>query len=364
MRVNLLLLLAVTELAPSQQNSVPLFRSESNLVPIEVQVVDRNTRQPVAGLTRDDFEVFDEGERKEIVAFDDGSGPRDVALLLDVSGGPINEGVIFAAKALLGLQRPEDRLALLSFSDGAAELRAPLTDDERRIEQALYQVFTRDRRRATKNSRLLDAIRSAEKILADTAVPRRPLIIAVTHNREKNSKTRQEDLIRSLLKRSIRLEALTIPQEWPSSTPYRGRIVGNPSLGFPTVGPPEPPPPAPPTFLDNLHSVEPVAAATGGQTIHLDYANARRAASPDETGRTWNVATIASVIETEILARFREEYGLAIRGASSPEPKFRRLVVKLSPEAERRYPDAVVYARSGYYSSQPDNSTSQENRKQ
>lgn len=97
------LLILAAGLAFGQQNSIPLFRSESNLVPIEVQVVDRQTRQPVAGLTRDDFLVFDEAEPKEIVAFDDGSGPRDVALLLDISGGFTNEGVLFAFHSSLRL---------------------------------------------------------------------------------------------------------------------------------------------------------------------------------------------------------------------------------------------------------------------
>lgn len=49
--------------------------------------------------------VPDEAEPKDIVAFDDGSGPCDVALLLDVSGNFVNEGVLFSALGLLGLHR-------------------------------------------------------------------------------------------------------------------------------------------------------------------------------------------------------------------------------------------------------------------
>ena len=137
------LLILAAGLAFGQQNYIPLFRSESNLVPIEVQVVDPETRKPVAGLTGDNFLIFDEAERKEIVAFDDGSGPRDVALLLDISGGFTNEGVLFTALALLELQRQEDRVALLSFSDGPAKLRTPLTRDAWRDQKGTRSDFLR-----------------------------------------------------------------------------------------------------------------------------------------------------------------------------------------------------------------------------
>lgn len=345
------LLVFAVGLAFGQQNSAPTFRSESNLVPIEVQVVEGQSRRPVGELTRDDFLVFDEGNQTEIVAFDDGSGPRDVALLLDVSGGFANEGVYFSALALLELQREQDRVALLSFSDGRAELRTPLTRAADEIKRGLDQIFSVDRnnnRRSVKNSRLLDAIRSAAEALVETEAPRRPLIVVVTHNREKSSTARQQDLIADLLTRSIRVEAITIPEEWASSGPRIGGFFGNPHLGLPSTSTNRTPPP--PEYLEDLHSVEPIAAATGGQVVHLDYLNARRVPAGQPNGRTWDVGTVAAIIDRELLSRIREEYGLAIRGASSAKPQFHRLEVKLSPEAQKQYPNAVIYSRSGYYS--------------
>jgi VWFA-related protein len=360
MRVLLAVAVAVA-LAFGQEAPAPLFRTDSNLVPIEVQVLDGQTGQPIAGLTRDDFIVFDESKMTEVVAFDDGSGPRDIALLLDVSGGFTNEGVNFCAMALLGLQRQEDRVALLSFSDRAARRRTSLTKDKEEIKRALDQIFAVDRnndRRSVKNSRLLDAIGSAADTLSETTAPRRPLVVVVTHNRERNSTVRQPVLVDSLLTRSIRVEAITIPQEWVSSGLRFGGSV-NPALGIPgrRSSPRTPPDPK---FLENLRSVEPVTSATGGKVIHLDYVNARRVPAGQSTGRTWDVATVAAIIERDVLARFRDEYGLAIRGASSPKPQFRRLTIKLSPEAEQRHPGAVIYARSGYYTAQSDDSRSAE----
>lgn len=354
------LLLFAVGLAFGQQNPAPTFRSESNLVPIEVQVVEGQSGRPIGGLTRDDFLVFDDGNQTEIVAFDDGSGPRDVALLLDVSGGFTNEGVYFSALALLELQREQDQVALLSFSDGRAQLRTPLTRDADEIKRGLDQIFSVDRnnnRRSVKNSRLLDAIRSAAEALVETEAPRRPLIVVVTHNREMSSTVRQQDLIAELLTRSIRAEAITIRQEWATSGPRIGGFFGNPHLGLPSSRTPTRTPPAP-EYLDDLHSVEPIAAATGGQVVHLDYQNARRAPAGQPNGRTWDVGTVADIIDRELLSRIREEYGLAIRGASSAKPQFHRLEVKLSPETQKQYPNAVIYSRSGYYTAAPGDSQS------
>jgi hypothetical protein len=276
-----------------------------------------------------------------------------------VSGGFTNEGVFYSALAFLELQREEDRVALVSFSDGPARLRTSLTRDASEIRLGLHEIFSVDRNnnnRSVKNSKLLDAIRFAADVLVKTETPRRPLIVVVTHNREKGSAAKPQDIIAWLLMRSIRVEAVTIPQEWVSSKPWVSGFFGNPALGFPGRRVPPKQPPPPPEFLADLHSVETIAAATGGQVVHLDYVNAVRVPFGQPTGRTWDVTTVATIIEREVLARIREQYGLAIRGASSDKAEFRRVAVKLSAEAQKRYPNAVVYARSGYYTAPPGDS--------
>ena len=63
----------------------PLFRGESDAVRVFVTVLDRDGRL-VTTLTRDDFEVRDEGKPQPITLFDNTPQPVRLIVMLDVSG--------------------------------------------------------------------------------------------------------------------------------------------------------------------------------------------------------------------------------------------------------------------------------------
>ncbi len=62
----------------------PTFRSGSRVVPSYVTVVDANNRL-VTDLTRDDFEVLDNGRPQDITIFDNEVRPFTVVVMLDTS---------------------------------------------------------------------------------------------------------------------------------------------------------------------------------------------------------------------------------------------------------------------------------------
>ena len=332
-----------------QQPSPPVFEADTNLVLIDAQVLDKETRQPISGLTRADFVVLDKGVPSDIVAFDDLRAPLNILLLLDVSGGFTNEGVQFCTAALLELREPDDRVALISFSDGKAKWTTGFTDDDGELEHAQKQIFLVDRnnsRRRVSNSKLLDAIHSGTDMFAGTPKKmRRPVILVITHNREKRSSNNQQDVIDKLLGASVRLEAITIPQEKTAIRLWsRGDFIGMPRK------PPAPSQPSPPEFLEDLHSVEPIVEATGGQTVHLNYENASRVPRGTPVPREWKVPLLIDILDERIMKRLRNQYTLGIRGQEAAgESQFRRLDVQLSEAARRRYPHAVIYARLGYF---------------
>ena len=73
------LVLSVAAAAAAQQPQIPgAFRSRITMVPVDVRVVDRQGR-PVTGLTRDDFEVFEDGRAQEIAAFEPVTFTADAA---------------------------------------------------------------------------------------------------------------------------------------------------------------------------------------------------------------------------------------------------------------------------------------------
>lgn len=81
--------------------------------------VNRSGR-PLRGLTEEDFEVVEDGTRREIVTFGNGEEPLSAAVLLDLSGsmsGVRCELALAAAGAFLSRLSDADRAMVLAFSD-------------------------------------------------------------------------------------------------------------------------------------------------------------------------------------------------------------------------------------------------------
>src|SRR3970282_1674033 len=83
-RVPALMVIGVLSLGFSVAAQEPTFRSGSRVVPSYVTVVDASNRL-VTDLTRDDFEVFDNGRPQEITIFDNEVRPFTVVVMLDTS---------------------------------------------------------------------------------------------------------------------------------------------------------------------------------------------------------------------------------------------------------------------------------------
>ncbi len=95
------------------------FHSGVLTVPVAVTVVDPQGR-PVTGLTRDDFEILEDGTPQPVSAFAGGRVPVSVGLVLDTSDSMRGQAIAQARAALdrfLGeLLRPEDEAFVATFS--------------------------------------------------------------------------------------------------------------------------------------------------------------------------------------------------------------------------------------------------------
>ena len=113
------------------------FRVSVDAVRVDALVLDGN--RPVAGLTAEDFELWDSGvaQRIDSIAFED--VPLSVMLVLDASGsvrGAPLEHLKQAAAAVIGLLQPGDRAALLTFAE-EIDLSCDWTSDPRQLERAI-----------------------------------------------------------------------------------------------------------------------------------------------------------------------------------------------------------------------------------
>jgi Ca-activated chloride channel family protein len=94
----------------------PVFRGGGDAVRVFVTVTDRDGRI-VTDLTREDFEIRDDGELQPIAVFDNTPQPLRLVVMLDVSGSmqgnlPLLRG---AARGLFGRLLPDDLVRVGSF---------------------------------------------------------------------------------------------------------------------------------------------------------------------------------------------------------------------------------------------------------
>jgi VWFA-related protein len=137
MRFCMLLALGAMAWVPAQQAT---FSSRTDIVRIDALVT--HDRQPIPGLTRADFDVFDESVRQDIdfVAYED--MPLNVVMATDMSGSMTLDRLQHlraAGSAVIDALRPGDRAALVSFATSVAA-QPMLTSDVAGLRAALARV--------------------------------------------------------------------------------------------------------------------------------------------------------------------------------------------------------------------------------
>lgn len=131
-----LVLLCAAPHARAQQDDETIS-VESSLVKLNVGVADRRGR-PITDLTRGDFVVYEDGVRQTITAFEPTEAPFSLVLLLDVSGSTLKFRAQLKQSALRFIDAlgPDDRVAVIQFSDGVKTLQK-FTTDRRKIAYAI-----------------------------------------------------------------------------------------------------------------------------------------------------------------------------------------------------------------------------------
>ncbi len=120
-------LIAAAVTGAAAQDAVPQFSSAVQLVEVYASVTDANGS--VTGLTRNDFELFEDGRRREIEAFAAGEFPLTLALGIDRSFSMAGERIRLAkqaSRAFLSALGPQDRSMVMAIGN-EADVIAPLS---------------------------------------------------------------------------------------------------------------------------------------------------------------------------------------------------------------------------------------------
>ncbi len=128
--------------APEQQGELPTFRAEVNVVNLFFNVKDKRGAL-IPSLTKDEFEVFEDGKPQTIKYFSaETNQPLTLGILIDTSASqqrvlPMEQEV--GAGFLRDVLTPKDLAFVINF-DINVELQQDFTSSPRDLREALYRV--------------------------------------------------------------------------------------------------------------------------------------------------------------------------------------------------------------------------------
>ena len=154
-----------------------VIRVDSQLVTLNISVIDRGTNRGFVGLGQPDFKLFEDGEEQRVVQFESSSAPFDLILLIDLSGSTREVVKLIRAAALRFVQaaRPADRIGVITFA-GEATVVSPLTADRELLRQRIETIDT-----ARGDTKLYDATNFAmDEVLKESKKSRRSAIVLMS----------------------------------------------------------------------------------------------------------------------------------------------------------------------------------------
>lgn len=160
---------------PQEVDDDEVVRVESDLVTVNVSVVDRASGRGMAGLTASDFHVYEDNVEQHVEHFESAEGPFDLLLLLDLSGSTarVTDTIRAAARRFVESTRARDRVAIVAFA-GDAQLASPLTADRAALYSAIERIA-----RPEGDTRLYDAVGYALEYMTRTQDPARRRAVIV-----------------------------------------------------------------------------------------------------------------------------------------------------------------------------------------
>ena len=154
-----------------------VIRVDSQLVTLNISVIDRGTNRGLLGLGQSDFKLFEDGQEQRIVQFESSSAPFDLMLLIDLSGSTREVVKLIRAAAIRFVEaaRPADRIGVIIFA-GEPTLVSSLTADRALLRQRIETIDT-----ARGDTKLYDATNFAmEEVLKESKKSRRTAIVLMS----------------------------------------------------------------------------------------------------------------------------------------------------------------------------------------
>ncbi len=175
----------------AQSGDTPRFSAQVEQVVVYASVYDRDSRL-VSGLSKDDFEVFEDRVEQDVTSFVQTEIPSTIGIVLDTSGSMRNKMRIVeeALDLFLDLSNPQNELFFVRF-DHQVELVENFTYDAEDIRDAIANVVIKG------GTALWDALYLSVEKAQEGNEPKR-VVILFTDGEDKDSYYRNEEVIEKI----------------------------------------------------------------------------------------------------------------------------------------------------------------------
>ena len=168
---------AQTATGPEEISEGDVIRVDTELVSVNVSVIDRGTSRGVNDLTKDDFRLYEDNVAQQIAHFDSASAPFNLVLLIDLSGSSAKVVDLIKAAALhfVAAARPFDRIGVITFAGGQVVV-SPLTTDHDALRQRISAI-----ERPQGSTKLYDSLAFAmDEVFREAKDSRRNAIVVMS----------------------------------------------------------------------------------------------------------------------------------------------------------------------------------------
>jgi VWFA-related protein len=162
---------------PEEISEGDVIRVDTELVGLNVSVVDRGTNHGVNDLTKDDFRLYENNAKQQIEHFESASAPFNLVLLIDLSGSTtkVVELIKSAALHFVDAARPFDRIGVITFA-GSQVVVSQLTTDHDALRQRIRAIEKPDG-----STKLYDSVAYAiDEVFRESKDTRRNAIVVIS----------------------------------------------------------------------------------------------------------------------------------------------------------------------------------------
>lgn len=115
---------------PIEVDENDIVRIDTELVTVNMSVVDRSTNRGIANMTESEFKLYEDGVEQKITRFESSAAPFNLILLIDLSGSTreVIKLIREAALRFVDAARPMDSIGVVTFAGSPAVISLPTTD--------------------------------------------------------------------------------------------------------------------------------------------------------------------------------------------------------------------------------------------